>query len=217
MEFRVCSQFYLLWQVILVLWSIALISFSLSSSGDFQYGWSLCQALASGQIMSLLRSVLHASIIHYIIQNWVCIQNRQLVFIPQAMSLQLAMGKFTQKIVEMMKAERLFHSQGAPIILSQVLFHSFPYSQVIPANFSVSFLKLCSFRLSETDWERIRAWSEGIWGSRNSVYELGRKNGSWNGHWCPLGYVQRRWCPWPSGIGTFLNITNFWAFHFLVQ
>ncbi|KAK4747776.1 hypothetical protein SAY87_014362 [Trapa incisa] len=33
---------------------------------------------------------------------------------------KLAMMKFTQKIVDMMKAERLFHSQGGPIILSQI-------------------------------------------------------------------------------------------------
>lgn len=32
----------------------------------------------------------------------------------------MAMQGFTQKIVQMMKAERLFESQGGPIILSQV-------------------------------------------------------------------------------------------------
>jgi hypothetical protein len=32
------------------------------------------------------------------------------------------MQGFTQKIVQMMKNERLFASQGGPIILSQVLF-----------------------------------------------------------------------------------------------
>lgn len=31
------------------------------------------------------------------------------------------MHKFTKKIVDMMKAERLFESQGGPIILSQVI------------------------------------------------------------------------------------------------
>lgn len=35
--------------------------------------------------------------------------------------LQLAMQKFTQKVVQMMKDENLFESQGGPIILSQVL------------------------------------------------------------------------------------------------
>ena len=30
------------------------------------------------------------------------------------------MQKFTAKIVSMMKGERLYHSQGGPIILSQV-------------------------------------------------------------------------------------------------
>ena len=35
--------------------------------------------------------------------------------------LQSAMQKFTQKIVQMMKDEKLFQSQGGPIILSQVL------------------------------------------------------------------------------------------------
>lgn len=36
------------------------------------------------------------------------------------------MRRFTKKIVDMMKAERLFESQGGPIILSQVskLVHS---------------------------------------------------------------------------------------------
>ncbi|KAK3420983.1 hypothetical protein EUGRSUZ_G01704 [Eucalyptus grandis] len=33
---------------------------------------------------------------------------------------KLAMQKFTQKIVQMMKSEHLFHSQGGPIILSQI-------------------------------------------------------------------------------------------------
>lgn len=36
--------------------------------------------------------------------------------------LQLAMQRFTQKIVQMMKDENLFESQGGPIILSQVRF-----------------------------------------------------------------------------------------------
>jgi hypothetical protein len=36
--------------------------------------------------------------------------------------LQLAMQKFTLKIVQMMKDESLFASQGGPIILSQVLY-----------------------------------------------------------------------------------------------
>ena len=31
------------------------------------------------------------------------------------------MQKFTKKIVDMMKAERLYESQGGPIILSQVV------------------------------------------------------------------------------------------------
>ena len=31
------------------------------------------------------------------------------------------MQKFTKKIVDMMKAERLYESQGGPIILSQVI------------------------------------------------------------------------------------------------
>lgn len=34
--------------------------------------------------------------------------------------VKVAMQKFTQKIVEMMKSEGLFQSQGGPIILSQV-------------------------------------------------------------------------------------------------
>lgn len=34
--------------------------------------------------------------------------------------VKVAMQKFTNKIVEMMKSENLFESQGGPIILSQV-------------------------------------------------------------------------------------------------
>lgn len=36
--------------------------------------------------------------------------------------IQRAMESFTEKIVQMMKAERLFQSQGGPIILSQACF-----------------------------------------------------------------------------------------------
>ena len=46
------------------------------------------------------------------------------------MELQLAMQKFTQKIVQMMKDEKLFESQGGPIILSQVLFLGFPHPSI---------------------------------------------------------------------------------------
>lgn len=42
------------------------------------------------------------------------------------------MQKFTQKIVQMMKDEKLFESQGGPIILSQVWY------------FLVNFYLLCS-------------------------------------------------------------------------
>jgi len=34
--------------------------------------------------------------------------------------MKFQMQKFTEKIVDMMKAERLFESQGGPIIMSQV-------------------------------------------------------------------------------------------------
>lgn len=36
------------------------------------------------------------------------------------MVLQMAMQGFTEKIVNLMKSENLFESQGGPIILSQV-------------------------------------------------------------------------------------------------
>lgn len=39
--------------------------------------------------------------------------------------LQAAMQGFTQKIVQMMKSERLFETEGGPIILSQVRAHCF--------------------------------------------------------------------------------------------
>lgn len=41
--------------------------------------------------------------------------------------LQRAMQGFTEKIVGMMKSEKLFESQGGPIILSQVLISSFHF------------------------------------------------------------------------------------------
>lgn len=41
-------------------------------------------------------------------------------FIFLFFGLKMAMQGFTQKIVQMMKNERLFASQGGPIILSQV-------------------------------------------------------------------------------------------------
>lgn len=54
----------------------------------------------------------------------------------------MAMQGFTQKIVQMMKNERLFASQGGPIILSQVwLFFFFPlYNHVM-------LLDECSFKV----------------------------------------------------------------------
>lgn len=44
----------------------------------------------------------------------------QLDFDFQFVVMKYQMQKFTTKIVNMMKAERLFESQGGPIILSQV-------------------------------------------------------------------------------------------------
>jgi hypothetical protein len=41
------------------------------------------------------------------------------------MFLQMAMQGFTEKIVGMMKSEKLFASQGGPIILSQASIISF--------------------------------------------------------------------------------------------
>lgn len=57
------------------------------------------------------------------------------------MLMKAAMQKFTTKIVNMMKAERLYESQGGPIILSQVLksptpFHSFSLLQWIAPKFN---------------------------------------------------------------------------------
>lgn len=51
------------------------------------------------------------------------------------------MEKFTKKIVDMMKAERLFESQGGPIIISQVDYIcSYP-----PAQSNHLFTFSCSF------------------------------------------------------------------------
>ena len=41
-------------------------------------------------------------------------------FLSSATSMKAAMQRFTEKIVGMMKSEKLFENQGGPIILSQV-------------------------------------------------------------------------------------------------
>jgi len=46
--------------------------------------------------------------------------NTPLLFFLNVAVVKFQMERFTKKIVDMMKAERLFESQGGPIILSQV-------------------------------------------------------------------------------------------------
>lgn len=44
-----------------------------------------------------------------------------LIIFTLILIFQSAMTKFTQKVVQMLKEEKLFESQGGPIILSQVI------------------------------------------------------------------------------------------------
>lgn len=59
----------------------------------------------------------------------------QLDFDFQFVAMKHQMQQFTTKIVNMMKAERLFESQGGPIILSQVGTALYSTSSLNPMNF----------------------------------------------------------------------------------
>jgi hypothetical protein len=81
------------------------------------------QGSALGQIMSLSRSLSIWTSIGILQESkWLCELGCYYLII---LILQSAMQKFTQKIVQMMKDENLFESQGGPIILSQVWFSVF--------------------------------------------------------------------------------------------
>jgi len=73
--------------------------------------------------------------------------------------VKFQMERFTKKIVDMMKAERLFQSQGGPIILSQVDdLCSYPFAQSIHLFiFSCSFfnLKIVIALLLKINWRYI--------------------------------------------------------------
>jgi len=89
----------------------------------FLSGWSMFQGSALGQIMSLSRSLSIWTSIGILQESkWLCELGCYYLII---LILQSAMQKFTQKIVQMMKDENLFESQGGPIILSQVWFSVF--------------------------------------------------------------------------------------------
>ncbi|KAK2998551.1 hypothetical protein RJ639_024310 [Escallonia herrerae] len=61
---------------------------------------------------------------------------------------KMAMQSFTQKIVQMMKDEKLFESQGGPIILSQACFEGLPLHCVI-AIFFCDFKNIKTFQRSK--------------------------------------------------------------------
>lgn len=111
-----------------------------------------------------------------------------------------------------MKAERLYESQGGPIILSQVSYKNLCTDKIDGFSFLSEctwfFLKfvldmkwLCkvtkhlSFSSFGIDWEWI--WTYGIWTwcTRKSILKMGRTNGFGTWYRCPMGHVQARWCP----------------------
>lgn len=118
---------------------------------DFQFGWSMSQASASGQTTSRSRSFYFFLCIS-ILSSFSCAgeKNMNRVYLisiffvwfrPSLFSKwilhwyiyiylvsQMAMQGFAQKIVQMMKSGSLFASQGGPIILSQAWFFLFSFS-----------------------------------------------------------------------------------------
>lgn len=83
-----------------------------------------------------------------------------------------AMKGFTEKIVNMMKAERLFESQGGPIIMSQVT-RSKQWKQWLW--FSIDCQEETMNTVSIwTDREWIRACGVGDWGTGKSLHSVGR-------------------------------------------
>lgn len=110
-----------------------------------------------------------------------------------------------------MKAERLYESQGGPIILSQVA-GMFPVHSIFltivqfvgqkvcffgpnSLNCLINWWKFLSFLITcLTDWEWVWAnWEETGW-TRQILLRLGSKNGIGSWYWCTLGHVQARWC-----------------------
>lgn len=89
---------------------------------DCQFGWSMSLVSALEQIMVLSRFSSSCTVKSFDWKAWKrkMGEGRFWKCNTFLLVLKAAMQGFTQKIVQMMKNERLFASQGGPIILSQV-------------------------------------------------------------------------------------------------
>lgn len=130
--------------------------------------------------------------------------------------VKAAMQGFTQKIVQMMKDDKLFASQGGPIILSQV----YKLTKVVKM-YVVDRIWFKRIDLENVDWEWVWPWVKSAWTGWSLIRQLGCENGSWFRHWSPMGDVQGRWCTWPNcetnGSNPFFFLwfndkTMFWIF-----
>lgn len=91
-------------------------------AGDFLFGYTLFPEFSSVQQMLLLRLVpVFLSV--EIVSHYTCTSFKWFILMPCEL-VQNEMKHFLAKIVEMMKEENLFATQGGPIILAQVLFLS---------------------------------------------------------------------------------------------
>lgn len=93
-------------------------------SGAFQFGWSMFQGSVSEQTMDLSRlGCFVMEIFHPYdkIPNFYNFFYKYYWFQIFCLCQKAAMQKFTTMIVNKMKSERLYESQGGPIILSQVI------------------------------------------------------------------------------------------------
>lgn len=92
-------------------------------AGDFLFGYTLFPEFSSVQQMLLLRLVpVFLSV--EIVSHYTCTGFKWFILMPYEL-VQNEMKHFLAKIVEMMKEENLFATQGGPIILAQVLFLSY--------------------------------------------------------------------------------------------
>lgn len=101
--------------------------------GDFLFGYTLFPEFSSVQPMHLLRYIYSYQLETF--SHNKCTNFKWFIFMPYELGnfpncrVQNEMKQFLAKIVEMMKEEHLFASQGGPIILAQVLFfHRLPTS-----------------------------------------------------------------------------------------
>lgn len=99
---------------------------------DFLFGWSMFLESNSEQIMSPSRSSIPT---HLSLSFSFCYQRYHLHKENKTKwfkwILQRAMQRFTKKIVDLMKSNNLFESQGGPIILSQVGMLNFLWAEFL--------------------------------------------------------------------------------------